>query len=112
MANRTRDTEIRVRVTPEEREQILAKMAQYGTTNISAFIRKMAIDGYVIHLELPELREILSLLRRVSNNINQIARRANETRRVYDTDLQEIARAQEQLTESVGQILAALSKLE
>ena len=87
-------------------------MAQYGCTNLSAYIRKMVLDGYVINLSLPEIQEISSLLRRAGNNINQIAKRANETHRVYDTDLQEIVNNQQQLLESMGQVLNALSKLE
>ena len=87
-------------------------MAQCECSNLSAYIRKMALDGYVINLSLPEIQEISSLLRRTSNNINQIAKRANETRRVYDTDLQEILRNQQQLLDGVEKVLATLSKLE
>ena len=71
----------------------------------------MALDGYVINLDLPELRSISSLLQRAGNNINQIARRANETRRVYDTDIQEITRNQELLLKEVGRLHTSLSKL-
>lgn len=49
------------------------RMAQAGTINMAAYLRKMAIDGYVVKLELPELRDLISLLRRTSNNFNQIA---------------------------------------
>ncbi len=57
MAKRKRDIQLKVRVTPEERAMIEAKMAQLGTTNMGAYLRKMAIDGYVVKLDLPELRE-------------------------------------------------------
>ena len=63
MAKRKRDIQLKVRVTPEERAMIEAKMAQLGTTNMGAYLRKMAIDGYVVKLDLPELRELVSLLR-------------------------------------------------
>ena len=56
MAKRKRDIQLKVRVTPEERAMIEAKMAQLGTTNMGAYLRKMAIDGYVVKLDLPELR--------------------------------------------------------
>ena len=59
MAKRKRDIQLKVRVTPEERAMIEAKMAQLGTTNMGAYLRKMAIDGYVVKLDLPELRELL-----------------------------------------------------
>ena len=79
MAKRKRDIQLKFRVTPQEREMIETKMAQFGTTNMAAYLRKMAIDGYVVKLDLPELRELVSLLRYSSNNLNQLTRRANET---------------------------------
>lgn len=65
-------------------------MARIGVTNQEAFLRKMALDGLVIKLDLPELKQMISLLRYTSNNINQIAKRLNESGRAYDTDLAEI----------------------
>lgn len=76
MAKRKRDVQLKFRVTPQEREMIETKMAQFGTTNMAAYLRKMAIDGYVVKLDLPELRELVSLLRYSSNNLNQLTRRA------------------------------------
>ena len=70
MAKRKRDIQLKFRVTPQEREMIETKMAQFGTTNMAAYLRKMAIDGYVVKLDLPELRELVSLLRYSSNNLN------------------------------------------
>ena len=80
MAKRKRDIQLKVRVTPEERAMIEAKMAQLGTTNMGAYLRKMAIDGYVVKLDLPELREMVSLLRYSSNNLNQLTRLAHQNR--------------------------------
>ena len=99
-------------VTPGERDQIEAKMAQLGTNNMSAYLRKIAIDGYVVQLDLPELREMVSLLRRSSNNLNQLARRANETGRIYPEDLVDIRQNQAQLWESAKEILRVLSTLD
>ena len=65
-------------------------MAQLGTQNMAAYLRKMALDGYVVRLELPELREMVSLLRRSSNNLNQLTRRVHETGRIYDADLEDL----------------------
>ena len=67
------------KVSPEEKELIAKKMALLGTKNQRAYLRKMALDGYVIHLDMSDVRELIRLLRNVSNNVNQIARRANET---------------------------------
>ena len=61
MAMRKRDIQLKFRVTPQEREMIETKMAQFGTTNMAAYLRKMAIDGYVVKLDLPELRELWSI---------------------------------------------------
>ena len=77
MAKRKRDIQLKFRVTPQEREMIETKMAQFGTTNMAAYLRKMAIDGYVVKLDLPELRELVSLLRYSSNNLNQLTTLAN-----------------------------------
>lgn len=111
MENRKRDIRLRFRVTLEERELIEKKMAQYGTTNMAAYLRKMALDGYVIKLELPQLQEMVSLLRRLSNNLNQITTRVNRTGRIYNTDLAELHQAQEQLWDAARQILLTLAKL-
>ena len=63
MANLQREVQLKFRVTPEERALIEQKMSQLGTTNMAAYLRKMAIDGFVVNLELPELGELVSLLR-------------------------------------------------
>jgi len=111
MANRKREIMLRFRVTPEEREQIEKRMAQLGTTNMAAYLRKIAIDGYVVKLDLPELRELVSLLRRTSINVNQIARRVNETGRVYDTDVECVLENQERLWSAANEILARLATI-
>ena len=72
-----RSIRISVRLTEEEHRLLKEKMARIGVTNQEAFLRKMALDGLVIKLELPELKQMISLLRYTSNNINQIARTVN-----------------------------------
>ena len=100
-----------IRMTPQELQAIQQKMQQFGTTNFSAFVRKMAIDGYVVKLELPELKELVSLMRRSRSNLNQLTRKVHETGRVYDADLEDISQRQEQLWEGVKEILTQLSKV-
>ena len=100
-----------IRMTPEELQAIQKKMELFGTTNFSAFVRKMAIDGYVVKLELPELKELVSLLRYSSNNLNQLTRRVHESGRIYDADLEDIHQNQERLWGAAQQILDKLSKL-
>ena len=108
---RKREVQLNFRVSPEELALIEQKMGQLGTTNREAYLRKMALDGYVVRLELPELKELVSLMRYSSNNLNQLARRAHETGRIYDADLEDISRRQEALWDGVHRILTQLAKL-
>lgn len=80
-------------------------MVQLGTKNREAYLRKMALDGYVVRLELPELKELVSLMRYSSNNLNQLTRRVHETGRIYDADLEDISRRQEALWDGVHSYL-------
>ena len=100
-----------IRMTQEEMQAIQKKMELFGTTNFSAFVRKMAIDGYVVKLELPELKELVSLLRNSSNNLNQLTKRVHESGRIYDADLEDIQLNQERLWSAAQEILNKLSKL-
>ena len=109
--NRKREVQVNFRVSPQELEMIEQKMAQLGTSNREAYLRKMALDGYVVNLELPELKELVSLMRYSSNNLNQLTRRVHETGRIYDADLEDISQRQEQLWAGVREILTRLAKL-
>ena len=108
---RKREVQLNFRVSPEELALIEQKMAQLGTKNREAYLRKMALDGYVVRLELPELKELVSLMRRSSNNLNQLTRRVHETGRIYDADLKDISQRQEALWDGVHQVLTQLAKL-
>ena len=107
-----REVQVKFRMTRQERELLEEKMALAGTTNMGAYLRKMAIDGYVLQLDLPELREMISLLRRCSGNLNQIAKRANESGRIYETDLEEIQEQLDRLWNTAREILLALNEKE
>ena len=111
MAKRKREIQLKFRVTPEEQALIHQKMGQYGTENMAAYLRKMAIDGYVVRLDLPELRELVSLLRRSSNNLNQLTRRVHETGRFYDADLEDLRQNYDQLWEAARHVLTGLSRI-
>ena len=108
--NRQREVQLKFRVTPEERALIEQK-EHLGTTNMAAYLRKMAVDGYAVHLELPELREMVSLLRRTSNNLNQLTKRVHETGRFYDADLEELRLSFDGLWDAAQKILTALAKI-
>ena len=111
MAKRKRDVPVLFYVSKDEMALIQQKMQAFGTSNMSAYLRKMAIDGYVLKLDLPELKELVSLLRRWSNNLNQLTRRVHQTGRVYDADLQELTTQQETIWDGGKQILRQLAKL-
>ena len=109
--NRLRPKQIKFFVIEKEYEVIRKKMEQMGTDNMSAYIRKMVIDGYVVKLELPELRELTSKMKRISNSENQIAKRLNETDNIYEADIEEIKKNQEEIYEGIRKILTSLSKI-
>lgn len=86
-------------------------MNLYGCENMSAYLRKMAIDGYVINMDIPEIGELITLLRRASNNINQIAKRVNSTDRIYANEIKEIQNFQEEIWGKINGILIKVSQI-
>ena len=92
-----RDQDVHFLASKEEVERIHEKMDELGIRSMGAYLRKMALDGYVVKLDLPELKELVSLMRRSSNNLNQLTRKVHETGRVYDADLEDISQQQEKL---------------
>lgn len=112
MPNRNRNIQLNFRVSENEKEHIGKKMEIAGVINREAYLRKMAMDGCILKLDLPELKEIISLMRRMSNNINQIAKRMNATGRLYETDIQEIVQNQERLWDGIRELLSRLTKLQ
>ena len=108
---RKRGVQLNFRVSEEELAAIESKMERLGILNREAYLRKMALDGYAVRLDLPELKELLSLLRRHSSNLNQLVRRVNTTGRVYEADLEDIIKRQSELWEAIGQILTRLASL-
>ena len=111
MKKRKRQIPILFWVSENEKEQIEQKMAQLGTGNMSAYLRKIAIDGYVVNLDLPELRELTSLLRRSSNNLNQLTRRVHETARIYDADIEGLLAEYDKLLDAADVILSKLASI-
>ena len=90
MKNRTRPARIEFRVTEQERQLIQKKMEQLGTKNMGAYLRKMAIDGYIIKVDYTEQKKLAAAVSRVASNINQICRRINSTGHFYDADVAEL----------------------
>ena len=97
MAGRKRNIRIQLRVTEREKEQMEQKMAELGTKNVEAYLRKMAIDGFIIHLDTSDVRELVKVLRITSNSLNQLAKRANETGNVYSDDIEDLRQSYDKL---------------
>lgn len=86
-------------------------MREVGTTNMGAYLRKMALDGYILRLDLPELKEMLSQLRYMGNNVNQIAKRANEVGVIDEMDIRGVSKRQERMLEQMARLLEKLRGL-
>ncbi len=106
-----REHQIHLRVSPDEYELIQQKLKQSGCGNLSAYLRKMATDGLIVNLDMPELKEISRQLRYNGNNLNQIAKRLNEGGGVYSEDISEIKEKQTEITDLVRRIYLQLCKL-
>ena len=89
---RKRAVQIIVRVTQEEKAEILKNMESVGISNLSVYARKMMLDGQVIHADFTEIKEVSRQLGYLARNINQIALRANETRNLYKSDVEDLQR--------------------
>jgi hypothetical protein len=111
MGARKRPIQIILRVSERERALMEDKLAMLGTRNLSAYLRKMAIDGQIIRLEVPELKEIVRLLRHTSNNLNQLTKRAHETGAVYAVDIEGLRDSFDKMWDAVRQVLLGLAKL-
>ena len=99
MANRTRPNQILFFVSDDEKKIIKAKMAQLGTRNMGAYLRKMAIDGYIIKVDYTQQKKLAAAVSRVASNINQICRRINSTGRCYENDVAELKARQAEIWE-------------
>jgi hypothetical protein len=87
-------------------------MAAAGIRNREAYLRKMVLDGYIVRLDLTEVREMVRLLSNATNNLNQIAKRANETRSVYESDIRDLRAHYERLWKQAEAILRSLAKIQ
>ena len=103
MKNRTRPARIEFRVTEQERQLIQKKMEQLGTKNLGAYLRKMAIDGYIIKVDYTEQKKLAATISRVAGNINQICRRINQTGHFYEDDIVELKAKQCEIWELLKQ---------
>jgi hypothetical protein len=111
MQNTNRPITIKIRLSEAERELIAEKMAAANIRNREAYMRKMILDGYVVRVDFSDVRELSRLLRTATNNLNQISRRANETRSIFESDIRDLQDNYEKLWVSAEGIMKKLAKL-
>ena len=106
-----RDQDVHFLASKEEVERIHEKMDELGIRSMGAYLRKMALDGYCLNLDLPQLRRMAYLLQNCSNNLNQVAKRANESGQFYAADLEDLRSRLDELIAIGKQLLAKLTEL-
>ena len=99
-----RDQDVHFLASKEEVQRIHEKMDELGIRSMGAYLRKMALDGYCINLD--------SLLRRCSNNLNQYAKRANETGNIYESDIRDLQERLEEIWTDMKEVLVCLSSIQ
>ena len=106
-----REKQLLIRISDEDKERIQAKMEEAGILNMSAYVRKMALDGICVRLDLTDVRQLIVLLQRCSTNLNQYAKRANETGSIYAADIEDLRSRLEEIWELSRQSLAHLANI-
>lgn len=112
IVNRVRNRGILLRVSDEECKLIDERMKEAGIKNRSHYLRKMALEGMIIHYEIPEFNNVTCLLQRLSSNVNQLAKNANERKRIYDVDVSEILEQFQSLIEVIKKIFNQVIQME
>ena len=107
-----RKNDIHTYFTSDELIRIKQRMQEAGVKNRSAFIRKMVLDGYIVNLNMDEITEMVILLRRCSNNLNQIAKRINATSTIYGAEVSDMQVKQDEIWELAKGILARLATIQ
>ena len=102
---------LKFRVSAEEVERIKVKMEDVGILNMSAYIRKMALDGICVRMDLGDVRQLVSMLQRCTNNLNQYAKRSNETGSIYAADIEDLQKRLDEIWELSRQSLACLAAI-
>ena len=107
-----RNVQMHFRVTKSEAERIHEKMDEIGIQHLGAYLRKMALDGYCINLDLRDVKSLVSLLRICSNNLNQYAKRANETGSIYEADINDLQVRLEEIWTDMKEVLVRLASIQ
>ena len=107
-----RDKWVHFVMSQDELDRMQQKMEELGIRNKSSYLRKMALDGYCVNLELDDVKKMVSLLRYCSNNLNQYAKRANENGSIYAEDIRDLQSRQNEIWEIAKEILARLATIQ
>ena len=107
-----RTYDLHVLFSQEELDMIHWKMANMGIKNRSAFLRKMALDGYIVNLDMDDIHEMIRLLRNTTNNLNQIAKKANSDGTIYGAEISAMLEKQDEVWETSKEILARLAVIQ
>jgi len=105
------DTTITIKISSADKRKIRERMKAAGVTNLSAYLRKMALNGYIINLDLSDVKEVLRLLRINSNNLNQYAKKANGLGKVYLEDIKILQQQQEDIWNEMREIANRLANI-
>ena len=111
MRKELRSVQLHFVVSEPEAELIKERMAEIGITNLSAYLRKMAVDGYIVHLDMSEIQEMTRLLRICSNNLNQYAKRAHERGNVYAADIDDLRTRLDELWDAADGLLRGFANI-
>lgn len=106
-----RSKRIELRVTADELMQIHKRMEEAGITSLTAYLVRMALYGYVIVMDLSDLKEILRLIQISGNNLNQYAKKANETGNIYREDIEELKSNQKEILQEMRKMLDKLTAI-
>ena len=112
MAHRLRERKLYFYLSDDELARLNEKTRELGIVNRSNYIRKMILDGYVVHLDLQAIREMVSHLRRMSNNLNQYAKVANSTGSIYAGDIRDLQMRHDELWQMMKKILKQIAEVQ
>lgn len=99
------------RISQQDDALLDEKMKEAGINNRGAYIRKMILDGYILKVDFSDVRELVRLLRNATNNLNQVAKRSNETRSIYASDIADLQDNYDKLWQSAETIMKKLAKM-
>lgn len=107
-----RNVQMHFRVTKAEADRIHEKMDEIGVHSLAAYLRKMALDGYCINLDLQDVKAMVSLLRICSNNLNQYAKKANQTGSIFEADIKDLQERMDEIWADMKEVLVRLASIQ